>query len=395
MRIALFTGNYNYVREGANQALNRLVAHLEQHAGAAVRVYSPVTDTPAFEPAGDLVPVRSIALPVRSEFRLALGLPRATRRDLTRFAPDIIHVATPDILGTRAQTFALDRGTPLVVSLHTRFETYLGYYGLDWLRPVVDRHIHRFYRRADHVLAPTPGLVDEMRSLRGDDRVSLWSRGVDRDLFAPSQRSLEWRRTRGIADDRIVILFFGRLVLEKGVEEYVAILRELLSSHPVTPLVVGAGPAAEAFAALPSAVLTGHLDGQELAHAVASADIMLNPSTTEAFGNVVLEAMASGLPVVSADAPSASALIVEGETGHLCTPGDRRAYSDALVRLIADGDARRAMGAAARARSAAFSWHAASESVARLYRAILAPPRQAQPDGAAGSAMLAPAPSHP
>ena len=131
MRIALFTGNYNYVREGANQALNRLVAHLEQHAGAAVRVYSPVTDTPAFEPAGDLVPVPSIALPVRSEFRLALGLPRATRRDLTRFAPDIIHVATPDILGTRAQTFALDRGTPLVVSLHTRFETYLGYYGLD------------------------------------------------------------------------------------------------------------------------------------------------------------------------------------------------------------------------------------------------------------------------
>src|SRR5689334_18109160 len=99
MRIALFTGNYNYVREGANQALNRLVDHLERRRGAQVRVYSPVTDTPAFEPAGMLVPVRSIALPVRSEFRLALGLPRNVRQDLAAFAPDLVHVATPDILG--------------------------------------------------------------------------------------------------------------------------------------------------------------------------------------------------------------------------------------------------------------------------------------------------------
>ena len=94
MRIALFSGNYNYIREGANQALNRLVRYLENKAGHSVRVYSPVTDTPAFEPAGTLVPVPSIALPVRSEFRLALGLPRVIRRDLRSFSPQVVHVST-------------------------------------------------------------------------------------------------------------------------------------------------------------------------------------------------------------------------------------------------------------------------------------------------------------
>ena len=105
MRVALFSGNYNYLREGANQALNRLAGHLERE-GHAVRVYSPVTDTPAFEPQGELVAVPSIALPVRGEFRLARGLPAQIRKDIRRFSPDLVHVSTPDVLGTRAQSFA-------------------------------------------------------------------------------------------------------------------------------------------------------------------------------------------------------------------------------------------------------------------------------------------------
>lgn len=372
MRVALFSGNYNYLREGANQALNQLVGYLERCAGAEVRVYSPVTDTPAFEPAGTLIPVPSIPLPVRREFRLAPGLPRSVRRDVAHFAPDLVHVATPDILGTRAQTFALQNGIPLVVSMHTRFETYLDYYRLDWLRPALERHIRRFYRRSDHVLAPTPGLVAEMKRLRGDGQASLWSRGVDRERFSPARRSLEWRRALGIGDDMVAILFFGRLVLEKGVGAFVGALQQLQARFPVKPLVVGAGPAADVFSALPSAVLTGHLDGADLARAVASADIMLNPSTTEAFGNVVLEAMAAGLPVVSADTPSAAALLTHGHTGLLCPPHDLPRYAAALSRLVDDAGARRGMGQNARAASAAYSWEAASASVAAAYRSIIA-----------------------
>jgi glycosyltransferase involved in cell wall biosynthesis len=375
MRIALFTGNYNYVREGANQALNRLVARgLEK--GHEFRVYSPVTDTPAFEPAGDLVAVPSIALPVRNEFRLARGLPRQIREDVARFAPDLVHVSTPDILGTRAQTFAKRLGVPVVASFHTRFETYFEHYGLGWARPLAEAHLRRFYRRTDHVLAPTPAIAEEMKRLRGDDRVSLWSRGVDRELFAPERRDPPWRREQGWGDEDVVVLFFGRLVLEKGVRDYVAIVQRLRSRGvAVRPLVVGAGPAAAVFAELDDPVLTGHLDGPELARAVASADILIHPSRTEAFGNVVLEGMASGLAIVAADTDSSRGLIEHGQSGVLCT--DAEAFAAEIARLVADSKRRRELGAEARAASSHFSWNAASDSVLDAYRSLVSAPARA------------------
>lgn len=375
IRVALFSGNYNYLREGANQALNRLVRFLESDGGYQVRIYSPVTDRPAFAPAGTLVPVPSVPLPVRSEFRLALGLPRAIRDDLRRFSPDIVHLSTPDILGARAQTFAKRRGIAVVASLHTRFETYLEYYRLAWARPLVEAHLRRFYRRCDHVLAPTPALVEAMRRTRGDDRVSLWSRGVDRALFDPARRDQQWRRSNGWSEEQVVVLFFGRLVAEKGIGRYVSTMRRLQRRNSkIRPLVVGAGPAAGAFRALPQAVLTGHLEGVELAKAVASSDILLHPSTTEAFGNVVLEAMASGVAAVCAAASSAEALIEHRRTGLLCAPDDDEGFADAVMALADDAGLRREMAVAARRASAAFSWDSASRSVARAYQALLTDP---------------------
>ena len=366
MRIALFSGNYNYIREGANQALNRLVRYAEDR-GHRVRVYSPVTDTPAFEPEGELVPVPSVALPIRTEFRLALTLPRAIREDIRRFAPDLIHVATPDILGTRAQGLAKQLGVPIVASLHTRFETYFDYYGLAWARPLAEAHLRRFYRRSDHVLAPTAGIVVEMKSIRGDEQVSLWSRGVDRALFSPDRRDSAWRRTQGWRDDDVVVLFFGRLVLEKGVREFISIVKRLEARGvPVKPLVVGAGPAEQLFAALPNAVLTGHLDGPELARAVASADVLIHPSRTEAFGNVVLEAMASGLAIVCAASDSAESLLNDGRSGIL-SEGNSDALALEVQRLATDPQKRRTLGNHARSASRAFSWDAASASALKAY----------------------------
>ncbi len=370
MKVALFSGNYNYLREGANRALNHLVGYLEREAGCNVRVYSPVTDTPAFEPEGTLVPVPSIALPVRGEFRLALSLPRSAREDLARFAPQIVHVSTPDILGTRAQTWAKTRGIPVVASMHTLFETYLEYYGLGLLRPLAEAHLRRFYRRADHVFAPTPALVTQLRALRGDDHATVWSRGIDREMFSPDKRDMAWRRAQGIADDEVAVLFFGRLVLEKGIDIYQAVMGTAYGQANCRALVVGAGPAESGFRGIDGAVLTGHLEGEDLARAVASADVMLTPSTTETFGQVVLEAMASGLPIISADAPSARALIDPGETGTLCEPRDVKAYADALEELVANPETRHSMGARARTASKAYSWHAASRSVAEVYGRI-------------------------
>lgn len=369
LRIALFSGNYNYVKDGCNQALNMLVDHLERDRGAQVRVYSPTTDKPAFEPAGTLISAPAVAIPGRSEFKLAVGLSPRLRRDLEAFAPDIVHVSAPDFLGVAAQKWARAHGIPVIASLHTRFETYFSYYGLSLLRGWAERHLARFYGRSDYVLVPNQPILDEMAATRRDGHVRLWGRGVDRQRFDPARRDLAWRHDQGIADEEVAVLFFGRLVLEKGIDDFAAIVRRLQEQGiPARALVVGEGPAHARLArALPDAVFTGHLMGDDLGRAVASADVMINPSVTEAFGNVVLEAMAAGLPVVSADAPSARALIVPEQTGLLCPPGDVAAYTDAVRRLIALPTEGRRLSMAARAATAAFTWSAALAAVAAVY----------------------------
>ncbi len=128
LRVALLSGNYDCVRDGANRALNRLVAFLLTQAGAKIRIYSPVAPQKAFASVGDIVPVRSTCIPRRPEYRLALGLSRATCEDLEAFVPDIINLSAPDILGWQAQNYARAAGIPVVASLHTRLETNLHYW---------------------------------------------------------------------------------------------------------------------------------------------------------------------------------------------------------------------------------------------------------------------------
>jgi glycosyltransferase involved in cell wall biosynthesis len=370
-RVALFSGNYNCIADGANQALNRLVDYLLRH-GFDVRVYSPVVRQPAFEPAGELVGVRSIPLPGRGEYRLAVGLPRATRCDLDDFAPDVIHVSAPDPLGRAAQGYAQVRHIPLVASLHTRFETYFAFYRLGFVRGTIERYLQRFYGRCDKVLAPN-GPMAEMLVADGVDaaRIAIWSRGVDRAKFDPNRRSQAWRAAHGIAEDDLAVLFFGRLVREKGIADFAAAFRRAALPN-ARAVVIGEGPARAEFArALPGAVFTGHLEGEALGEAVASADVLLNPSATEAFGNVNLEAMAAGLAVISADAPSSRTLIQPGRTGLLVPPSDVAGYAEALQTLAGNGALRARLGETARAESARYDWDAASAEVAAVYASLL------------------------
>ncbi|WP_395397176.1 glycosyltransferase family 1 protein [Novosphingobium sp. BL-8A] len=370
-RVALFSGNYNYIRDGANQALNRLVNYLERR-GCTVRIYSPTSNTPAFTPEGTLVSVPSISIPGRGEYRLGLGLPRAIRADLAAFAPDIVHLSAPDWTGTAAQRHARAAGIPVVASLHTRFEKYAAFYGARLLRPAMERHLARFYRRSDRILVPTPGIAREFEDAGLGAATRIWGRGVDRMQFSPQRRNTAWRRITGIADDEVAVLHFGRLVREKGLGEYAALCRRLLDEGlPIRPLVVGNGPERGWLARqLPEARFAGHLMGADLGRAVASADLFLNPSVTEAFGNVTLEAMASGLPTVCVDVPSGRNLL-DGGSGILFAPGDTEAALRALRQLVNERDIRRAMGARARDASAAYDWDSASHQVLECYMEAL------------------------
>ncbi len=374
LRIALFSGNYNYVRDGANQALNRLVGFLEGQ-GHAVRVYSPTSPTPAFPPAGTLVSAPSFRIPGRAEYRLSTGLNAALKRDIRDFAPDIVHLSAPDPLGHAAKTFARTLGVPVVASVHTRFETYFEFYGIGWFRQVAEGILRRFYAGLDEVFVTTPTLGVQMRD-QGllASAPAVWSRGVDKLRFAPQRRSLGWRRGLGLADEDFVIGFVGRLVLEKGLDTVAAVATELRArgvSHKL--LIVGDGPARERFAAqVPDAVFTGFLDGDMLPTAYASADVLLNPSTTETFGNINLEAMASGIPVVAALASGNDALIVDGVTGRLVPPADIAAYADALAAYATDPALRAAVGAAGLERARGYDWDAINGAVLARYRELAA-----------------------
>lgn len=373
LRIALFSGNYNYVRDGANQALNRLVGYLLRQ-GAAVRVYSPTTDTPAFAPAGDLVSVASLPFPFgRGEYRLARGLTAAARRDLAHFQPNVLHVSAPDILGHRAVSWARKKGIPVLASMHTRFETYPRYYGLGFTEPALEAVLRRFYRRCNAVVAPSESMARVLREQRMGHHIGIWTRGIDTSIFHPGQRDLAWRRDWGLADDEPVIGFLGRLVMEKGLDVFCDTIDTLTArgvAHRV--MVIGEGPARDWFQKrLPEARFVGFQTGLDLGRAVASIDMLFNPSVTEAFGNVTLETMACGIPVVAARATGSESIVLDGQTGRLVQPGAVSDFADALADYCTQDDVRQAHGAAGAHASKAYDWDAVNHAVLEQYRRLV------------------------
>lgn len=372
LRIALFSGNYNYVRDGANQALNRLVDYLLRQ-GANVRVYAPKVENPAFPPTGDLVGVPSIAFPKRKEYRFPLALSPRVRRDLAAFAPNVVHVSSPDIVCHRAVTWARRRRLPILASVHTRFETYPRYYNMAFLEPVLEALLRRFYRRCDALVAPSESMAQVLRDQRMNYDIDIWSRGVDREIFNPGRRDPEWRRSLGLADTDVVVGFLGRLVMEKGLDVFSDTIDQLNRrgiSHKV--LVIGEGPAREWFTArLPDAVFAGFQGGADLGRAVASMDVLFNPSITETFGNVTLEAMACGVPVVAAAATGSQSLVDDQVSGRLITPGAVRQFAEALRGYVKDADLRLQHGKAGEERSLEFSWDRINQAVADTYLRLI------------------------
>ena len=372
LRIAIVTGNYNYVRDGANQALNRLVGFLLRQ-GVHVRVYAPTVKDPAFEATGDLISVPSIAIPFRPEYRLPLSLTPRLRRDLEDFAPNVIHIASPDIVAHRAVSWARRRGVAAVASIHTRFETYLAYYHLQMLEPAARAMMRRLYLRCDAIMAPAESTAAVLRAQRMSRDIHIWSRGIDREQFNPSRRDEAWRSALGLSDGELVVGFLGRIVMEKGLDvfsETIALLREREVRHRV--LVIGDGPARPWFEQqLPGAIFLGEQVGADLARALASTDVLLNPSITETFGNVTLEAMACALPVVAAAATGATNLVRDGITGILVDPGDSEAMADALQGYANDPELRRRHGAAGLASAETMDWDSINAAVLRVYERVI------------------------
>jgi glycosyltransferase involved in cell wall biosynthesis len=378
MRVAIFSEVYWPMVSGVSRTLDRLVGVL-RGTGAEARVYSatyPLPDGVVDRPDVHRSPSRPLFL--SPEVQWAFPRRREVLADLAAFRPDVVHVATEFALGLTGVRCAESLGVPVVASSHTDYERYATHYGVPWLVGPGWTYLRWFYSRAQRVLCPTRLYAAHLHA-RGVPHTGIWGRGVDTDLFHPVHRSEAWRRLRGFTPDDLVVLYVGRLGPEKGIGVLLDAWERLCPRADGTRLVfVGAGLMEPEIArrGLPTQVL-GMRHGPELSAAYASADVFVLPSATETFGNVLLEAMASGLPSVVAAAGGPTEFATHGENVLFVPPNDAAALADGLARLLADAGLRARLARGARATALRLSWAAACEPVIEAYRAALAE-RQAE-----------------
>lgn len=372
LRVAIFTGNYNHIRDGVSLTLNRLVAYLEKQ-DIPVIIFGPTVDEPKLDHNGEFIPVPSVPIPKRSEYRITVGFPERARKRLREFDPTLVHLATPDLLGFRAMRWAQNKGIQIVASYHTHFTGYLKYYNLEMLEMLGWKYLDWFYSQCYHIYAPSPSIADELnqKEIDSDSEIRIWARGVDIEQFNPTKRDEQWRESAGLNKDDKAITFVSRLVWEKNLQTFVDAVKKL--ENNVKPIIVGDGPAMnELKDILPSAHFTGFVTGEELSKAYAGSDIFFFPSETETFGNVTLEAMASGLPCVVADAPGSKSLVESGINGYLSPPRDTVQFAECIQKMVDDDELRTKMGEAARQKALAYAWDTVNEQLVENYRKALA-----------------------
>jgi glycosyltransferase involved in cell wall biosynthesis len=256
-----------------------------------------------------------------------------------------------------------------VASVHTRFDTYCAYYGLQFLEPLARGIMRRLYHRCEVVMVPAESTAAILRAQRMNRDITIWTRGIDREQFNPERRDLEWRRSLGIADEEVVVTFLGRVVMEKGLDIFADAIHALEQRGvPHRVLVIGEGPARPWFEQqLPDAIFVGERTGDDLARLVASSDLLLNPSITEAFGNVTVEAMACALPVVAAVSTGSANIVRDGVTGMLVNGTEVDEFADALEMYIRDPELRHHHGQAGLAVAKTMDWDTINSAVIRTY----------------------------
>ncbi|MBM7654361.1 glycosyltransferase family 4 protein [Neobacillus cucumis] len=371
MRIAIFTDTFYPDVNGVAKTLKRLTSFLESQK-ISYKIFAPSS------PAKDFTdyPIhrtKSLSFFLYPECRLALPNLLQMKSEIQSFSPDLIHVATPFNIGLCGVYFSKKMNIPLVCSYHTNFDEYLQYYNLPFLTRLLWNYMHWFHKTCKKIFVPSPATLQLLKQ-QGFTNLELWPRGVDCKLFHPNHHKNSFKSDYKL-EDSYLLTYVGRLAPEKDLHTLLAVAKTLPPdlNKKIHWLIIGDGPLRKELEAKAPAnmTFTGYLSGKRLAQAYASSDILVFPSPTETFGNVVLESLACGTPVIGAKSGGVQNIIEPGVTGLLCSPGNVQEFTHSILHLLTNHPLRKQMGNAGRHYALTQSWEQILNNLIYQYSDII------------------------
>jgi phosphatidylinositol alpha 1,6-mannosyltransferase len=369
MRIAYFNANLKVGQDGVTRVIYKMIdgALARNHEAIAITSLLP-------EPSQQPVPmykVPSMVLPLQKAYRIAIPGYQSFARILDQFQPDILHINSPCTLGFGAVKYAKHFGVPVVATYHTHFPTYPRYYNMTKLEDLVWRITRNLYNKVDRTLVPTRPILNELTE-NNIQRLQYLPNGVDTGLFKPERRNNSWRAQFG-GGSKPIVLFVSRLVWEKDLRALANAYQQLKAKrNDFEMVIVGDGHARTEFEEmLPGAHFLGYQSGVTLAESFASADIFVFPSTTETFGLVTLEAMASGVTPVAAKMGGATEIIEEGTSGLFAKPLDGADLAQKVEWLLDRPNVRQTMSQQAHRRAQEYRWESILSRLFTTYEDVI------------------------
>lgn len=369
MKVALLAESFLPHMNGVTHSLLQVLRHLERrgHESVVVAPRSGPIDQSLFGAHAVLLP--SMPLPSYPDVRVTLASVHRLSAVLREHEVDVMHLASPFVLGWRGLAAAEPLGVPSVAVYQTDIPSYAERYGIPGAAPALTRHLGRLHRRATVTLAPSSSAVERLAAAGvPDDQVRIWRRGVDTARFTPARRDAEWRRHVAPAGD-VVVGYVGRLAPEKQVED----LRAIADLPNTRLVVIGDGPSRPTLERmLPNARFTGFLGGDALAVAMASLDVFVHPGESETFCQTIQESLASGVPVVATGRGGPLDLVRSSVDGWLYRPGDLVEFRERVRDLVGDDAKRRAFGLRARQAVQGRGWDVLGDELIDHYEQVIA-----------------------
>ncbi|MEH6931170.1 glycosyltransferase family 4 protein [Bacillus sp. JJ783] len=371
MRVAIFTDTFTPQVNGVAKTLERLTKYFQKE-NIAYSVFAP-QHTAEDNFVANVNTMRSIPLTILyPECRFAFPTPRI-KRELLAFKPDIIHIATPFNMGLCGLYYAKKLNIPVVGSYHTDFDAYLHYYKIEFLSSMLWNYLKWFHSHMQKNFVPSPETLHQLKK-KGFQQLYIWGRGVDCTLFHPTYNKDLFRKKYNITA-KYILSYVGRLAPEKDIDTLQTLIQTTNKERDdIHWLIAGDGPLAKGLhenVPKTNVTFTGYLQGTNLAEVYASSDLMVFPSTTETFGNVVLESLACGTPVIGANSGGVKNIIKDEKTGFLCEPKNEDSFLSSIYELLNNEEMRKQMSQDAHSYAATKSWDEISSDLLMHYDDVI------------------------